>query len=209
MCNCKVRLTDVEKGVGYYVFFWVVSRGRRVNHTPPPLQRVSVILKLTLCFFNSYIRLHPISRYVYFVLWVSCGFFERCPCEDTNIFLQHLPSTPPPSSSLFHSIHHTVSNLYAPPPFSPINDAYLLTHHPPCFQCSEPVPDFPFECHHSSCTNITPPEDELQQHLRKFVNKSPCPEVDFYLQTLTIQLQLLVVATRTSTSCGRVTKQSI
>ncbi len=30
--------------------------------------------------------------------------------------------------------------------------------------------------HSLLCTSITPPEDELQQQLRKFVNKSPYPE---------------------------------
>ncbi len=32
------------------------------------------------------------------------------------------------------------------------------------------------------CTSITPPEGEVQHQLRKFVNKSPCPEQAFYFQ---------------------------
>ncbi len=60
----------------------------------------------------------------------------------------------------------------------------------------EPVPDIPFKCLHSPppnslyinnqqphyllCTSITPPEDERQHQLRKFVIESPCPEEAFY-----------------------------
>ncbi len=39
-----------------------------------------------------------------------------------------------------------------------------------------------FEAVAAARTTITPPEDELLQKLRKFVNKSPCLEEAFYLQ---------------------------
>ncbi len=66
------------------------------------------------------------------------------------------------------------------------------------FQSSEFVPDIQFKCRHSPpnslyinnqqphyllCTSVTPPKDELQHQLRKFVIKSLCPEEAFYFQT--------------------------
>ncbi len=42
-----------------------------------------------------------------------------------------------------------------------------------------------------SCTSITSPEDELQQQLRKFVNKLPCPEETFFSKYSTRGAHLL------------------
>ncbi len=40
--------------------------------------------------------------------------------------------------------------------------------------------------HYLLCTSITPPEDELQQQIRKFVTKSPCPDEAFYFQIVNV-----------------------
>ncbi len=52
------------------------------------------------------------------------------PSSTLSTSLTYLPPSPP-SSPLTHNISHTVAHLYAPPPFSPINDVHLPTHHPP------------------------------------------------------------------------------
>ncbi len=80
-----------------------------------------------------------------------------------SFYLITLPLTtlPPPVSSplnLFLIFH---LNVTIPP-----NSLYINNHQP----------------HSLLCTSITPPEDELQHQLQKFVIKPPCPEEAFYFQ---------------------------
>ncbi len=79
------------------------------------------------------------------------------------LFLPHLPTFYP--LALHRHCPITYSALYhisMPPP----NYLYINNQQP----------------HSLLCTSITPPEDELQHHFRKFVIKFPCPEEAFYFQ---------------------------
>ncbi len=46
------------------------------------------------------------------------------------------------------------------------------------------------QTHSLLCASITPPEDELQHQLRKFVSKPPCPEEAFYYYSNTFKYNL-------------------
>ncbi len=93
-------------------------------------------------------------------MWYSVGYL-------TLLMIYINPLTPPPpvssSANMFLIFH-----LNATTP--PLNSLYINNQQP------QPL----------LCANITPPEDELQHQLRKFVIKSPCPEEAFYLQILRI-----------------------
>ncbi len=87
----------------------------------------------------------------------SIKFSTRISTRDVEIW-----QPPPPVSSAVNLFLISHLNVTSPPPKSP----YLNNRQP----------------HYLLCTSITPPEDELQHQLWKFMTKSPCPDEAFYIQ---------------------------